>query len=286
MRYFLTLFAQSVLTTDGIRDIMKEGDAIMKFEYERQEPNFAIKTISILKVTRNKDYKYSYRNGRLKHGFIYTVCGAMRYTFLQGEKKTICAEAGELIFIPQSCCYYNTYLEDDTETKIVQFDLLLGELPEYLSKPAKIDLPHASELIDAFFKIERQSPSNLTFHYMSCFYGLLCHIDDYYLRMPTKYKKLNAALSEISEHYSVNSSIEHYATLCDMSEVNFRRLFKEYTGKSPVEYRNDIRLENARIKLQSGEYNVSEAAYDSGFSNLSFFIRLYKKKYGHTPKKE
>ena len=71
-----------------------------------------------------------------------------------------------------------------------------------------------------------------------------------------------------------------------MSEVNFRRLFKEYTGKSPVEYRNDIRLKNAKIKLQSGEYNVSEAAYESGFSNLSFFIRLYKKKYGHTPKKE
>ena len=52
------------------------------------------------------------------------------------------------------------------------------------------------------------------------------------------------------------------------------------------DYRNDIRLTHARSKLQSGEYNVSEAAFDSGFSNLSFFIRLYKKKYGHTPKNE
>jgi AraC-like DNA-binding protein len=38
--------------------------------------------------------------------------------------------------------------------------------------------------------------------------------------------------------------------------------------------------------LQSGEYNVSEAAFESGFTNLSFFIRLYKKKYGHTPKQD
>ena len=71
-----------------------------------------------------------------------------------------------------------------------------------------------------------------------------------------------------------------------MSEVNFRRIFSEYIGMSPIEYRNEIRLKNARSMLVSGEYNVTEAAYESGFSNLSFFIRLYKKKYGHTPKKE
>ena len=255
----------------------------MKFEYDKQKPDFAIKAISILKVSRNKDYSYSYRNGRLKHGFIYTVSGTMRYTF---EDKSIYVKAGEIIFIPQSCSYYNTYLDDNTETKIVQFDLLYGELPQYLSEPIKLEFPNVPELIDAFFDITQRSYSNPPFHYMSCFYDLLCKIDDFYFHIPTKYKKIKPAILEISEHYSQSQSIAYYAELCDMSEVNFRRLFKEYTGKSPVEYRNDIRLKNAKIKLQSGEYNVSEAAYESGFSNLSFFIRLYKKKYGHTPKKE
>ena len=91
---------------------------------------------------------------------------------------------------------------------------------------------------------------------------------------------------EISENWQKNDSIAHYAELCDMSEVHFRRLFGEYMQMSPVEYRNSIRLANAKSKLQSGEYNVSETAELCGFSNLSFFIRLYKKKYGHTPKKE
>ena len=71
-----------------------------------------------------------------------------------------------------------------------------------------------------------------------------------------------------------------------MSEAGFRRLFREYMGASPVDHRNEIRLLHAKSKLQSGEYNVSEAAYESGFSNLSFFIRLYKKKFGYTPKKK
>ena len=71
-----------------------------------------------------------------------------------------------------------------------------------------------------------------------------------------------------------------------MSEVNFRRTFGEYLGISPVDYRNDLRLTEAQKKLTSGEYNVTEAANSVGFSNLSFFIRLYKKKFGHTPKSE
>ena len=70
-----------------------------------------------------------------------------------------------------------------------------------------------------------------------------------------------------------------------MSEVNFRRMFKEYTGRSPIEYRNDIRLSRARAMLLSREFNVAETAEICGFSNLSFFIRLYKKRFGHTPKK-
>ena len=99
-------------------------------------------------------------------------------------------------------------------------------------------------------------------------------------------KKLQAALSEIAEYWYKNESVAYYAELCNMSEVNFRRLFKEYTGLSPIDYRNDVRLSKARSKLQSGEYNVSEVAEICGFSNLSFFIRVYKKKYGYTPKKE
>lgn len=105
-----------------------------------------------------------------------------------------------------------------------------------------------------------------------------------YDKIPPKYRKLQPALAEMVEFLNENKKISYYSELCSMSEANFRRLFREYMGMSPIEYRNDIRLTSAKNKLQSGEYNVSEAAYESGFTNLSFFIRLYKKKYGHTPK--
>ena len=111
-------------------------------------------------------------------------------------------------------------------------------------------------------------------------------IDDCCFKLPSKYKRLQPALSTLVQDYRSNEKIAYYAALCDMSEAGFRRLFREYMGASPVEYRNALRLQEARALLHSGEYNVSEAAEAAGFTNLSFFIRLYKKKYGYTPKKE
>lgn len=258
----------------------------MRYQYNLQEPDFTIKNIEILNVSRPKDYKCFFRNGRGKNGFIYTVSGRMRDEFHADGKKTLYVDKGELIFIPRGSIYTGTYLEENTEIKIVQFDIASGELMPYLSSPVRIDLPNAGELIEAFFKpIENRIP-NHPCYYLSCLYRLLWQIDEGYSKIPTKYKKLQAALSEIAEHWDQNESVAYYADLCSMSETNFRRLFREYTGMSPIGYRNDIRLQNARGMLGSGEYNVSDAAAASGFSNLSFFIRLYKKKFGHTPKKE
>ncbi|MBR2354341.1 MAG: helix-turn-helix domain-containing protein [Clostridia bacterium] len=256
----------------------------MKYQYDLQEPNFRVGSIDIQNVSRPENYKHTFRNGRGKHGFIYTVSGRMRYLFSTGED--LCIPAGELIFIPKSTVYTSIYLEPDTEIKIVQFDLVNGSLPDYLTRPVKIELPRAGELIEAFFKPMEHHMPNHPLYDLSCLYGLLWQIDESESKIPAKYKKLQAALSEITEYVTKNEPIAYYADLCNMSEVNFRRLFKEYTGLSPIDYRNDLRLTAARGKLQSGEYNVSEVAELCGFSNLSFFIRLYKNKYGHTPKKE
>lgn len=258
----------------------------MRYEFNLQQPAFTVDRIDILNVSRGKNYKHSYRSGRIKHGFIYTVNGMMRDTFTQGDVAPISVKAGELIFIPKGCSYTGTYLEDNTEIKIVQFELSGGTLPDYLSKPVKIELPNAGECIEAFFKPMKNHIRSHPFYYLSCLYALLWQIDDCCAKIPSKYKKLQPALNEISNHSNKNEMISHYAALCNMSEVHFRRLFREYTNKSPIEYRNDLRLNNAKALLQSGEYNVSEAAEITGFSNLSFFIRLYKKKYGYTPKNE
>jgi len=271
----------------------------MKYVYQLEKPNFTVDNIDILNVSREKDFKM-HHNDRAKHAFIYTVSGMMCNEFLnwpvddqkedvdvsETHHKKIYVPAGEFMFIPKGSDYIGTYFEEGTEIKIVQFDIIGDHLPHYLYTPQKINFPEAAELMEAFFQPTKAHSLHHPFYYLSCIYELLWQIDISYSKIPSKYKKLQPALSEMAQHYDRNEKIAYYASLCDMSEVNFRRLFSEYTGRSPVEYRNDLRLNNAKAKLQSGEFNVSEAAEASGFTNRSFFTRLYKKKFGYTPKKE
>jgi len=254
----------------------------MKYEYNLQNPDFRVDNIGIVNVSRDKNYRHSYRAGRLKNGFIYVVRGGTENIFFDCEPDVIKTSPGDLIFVPKGTSYVTTYLEDGTELKIIQFDLLSGSLPEYLSRPTKLELPNARELMDEFFEPKADHP----LYSLSKLYALLWQLESKHSGIPSKYKRLKPALGEISVNYAKSPPISYYAGLCDMSEVNFRRIFREYLGISPIEHRNGIRLERARTMLQSGEYNVSEACEAAGFSNLSFFIRLYRKKFGYTPKKE
>lgn len=238
-------------------------------------------------ISRPKGHSHTFRNGRSKHGFIYTVSGQMRDVFSSDGAEELYVGAGEVLFIPQNTVYTGIYQEENTRIRIVQFDLLCGELPFYLSKPVKISLPNAAELIEAFFEpMEEKRIKNYSFYYLSRLYDLLWRIDERESTLPSRYKKLRSALFEIKQNWNENKPVSYYADICGMSQVHFRRLFKEYTGLSPMVYRNSLRLEEARSKLQSGEYNVSEVAELCGFSSVPFFTRSYKKKYGYSPKKE
>lgn len=258
----------------------------MKYQYYSQDPMFCVGNIDVQTVSRPKNYKHTFRNGREKNGFIYIENGSMTGFFRNSETSELHANKGDIVFIPKGSIYTGMYMEDETKIKIIQFDIVSGDLPSYLSAPVKIDLFFAQEIVEEFFYPIESHISYHPFHLLSCMYKLLWQIDESKSQLPKKCKKIQPALSKIWERWNQNDKISYYAELCSMSEASLRRLFREYTGKSPIEYRNDIRLTRAKSKLQSGEFNVSEVAYESGFDNLSFFTRLYKKKYGYTPKKE
>ena len=257
----------------------------MKYLYNLKNPNFTVENIDVLNVARDKGYKV-HHSCRSKHAFIYTVSGMMKNTFVKENNRQIDVKAGELIFIPQNCDYIGTYFKEDTEIKIIQFNIVGENLPSYLCAPQKIILPEAQKLFDDMLTPLHTADASHPFYHLSCIYELLWKIDISDSKLPSKYKKLQPAFSEITEFYNDNKKIAYYAFLCNMSEANFRRRFHEYTQQTPIEYRNNVRLNHARMKLQSGLYNVSEVAEDCGFTNLSFFTRLYKKKFGHTPKEE
>ena len=230
---------------------------------------FNIENIGYVSVQRDKNYFFEYKKGKEMYSFIYVADGHLSYT-LTDTNKTYLIKKGDVLFIPKHLPYKTLYLQDNTVIKIIVFDISGEQIPQYLQTA----LCTQSQSMTAIFSKISNDPLFLAGKAYELLYHLIRKADK---RLPGKYKKILPALEEISSHYTENHKMELYAQLCGMSESNFRKLFKEYTGKSPVEYRNDIRIRAVHTMILSGEFTTQEAAYTAGFNNMSFFYQLYNK---------
>ncbi len=95
-------------------------------------------------------------------------------------------------------------------------------------------------------------------------------------------------LSKIHELVEGNISDDSFGIpqLCrglGMSRSQIYRKLIALTGKSTSHYINYIRLHKAQELLKSSDLNVSEVAYDVGFTDPSYFTRLFTKEFGYPP---
>ena len=68
-----------------------------------------------------------------------------------------------------------------------------------------------------------------------------------------------------------------------ISRVQLYRKVKVLTGLSPVDLLKQMRLERAKVLLNSSTKTISEIAYEVGFSTPSYFTSCFKKQYGKLP---
>ncbi len=99
-----------------------------------------------------------------------------------------------------------------------------------------------------------------------------------------KIEKIKAAISMIEENYSQKLYLSDLAEICQMSQSYFSRYFKQVTGQSPFEYILIHRIEAACEMLASTSKSITEVCFDSGFNDLSYFIHMFKKYKGITPR--
>ncbi len=80
-------------------------------------------------------------------------------------------------------------------------------------------------------------------------------------------------------------SVDEVASALFMSARTLQRHVKELTGDSAAAYVRKLRLESARQLLETGGLaSVSEAARRTGFSNVSYFSKLYEDRFGISPR--
>lgn len=78
-------------------------------------------------------------------------------------------------------------------------------------------------------------------------------------------------------------SIENIQKELGISRMQLHRKLKALTDKSATEFIRTIRLKIAAEKLQKGQDNVSQVAYQVGFNSLSYFTKCFKEQFGVIP---
>ena len=103
-------------------------------------------------------------------------------------------------------------------------------------------------------------------------------------RWPVRRTPIHKAIDYIAENLDGPITIEMVAQACNLSPSHTRRLFRQRTGISAVTYINAQKVERACRLMQQEGRNVTQAAIECGFSSVSYFIDLFTRARGKTPK--
>ena len=96
---------------------------------------------------------------------------------------------------------------------------------------------------------------------------------------------LAAATDRISSDPAILADgVPGLASACGRTADHVNRVCRSQLGITASEYVNRLRLERAEQLLRTSDLDVTGVAYDSGFANLSYFFRLFRSRWGTTPR--
>jgi len=90
-------------------------------------------------------------------------------------------------------------------------------------------------------------------------------------------------LDYIHGHLTEKLGVDTLSRKAYMSRNEFFKWFRQQFGISPLEYINRERIKLAKQLLSNQNKTVTETAYQCGFTDVNYFVRLFKKSEGITP---
>ena len=226
--------------------------------------------------------------GRQSYGLLYIWSGEA--VFYLEDKSVVRATNGQLIYLPKNARYKMEYTAENTTFVVVNFDLLSeGENPFALhdfTVVANDDTFHAIANIMSKFEL-CGAVQNAAGHYRKTelFYRLLSLIHNSNPGIESgQYPQIVKGVMLLKQTYLEIIAIEEFAKHSSVGVSTFRQLFRKQYGMSPLQYRNMLRIQRAKQLLEYDSCTVAEVAYASGFDNVGYFCRYYKKITGETPK--
>jgi AraC-like DNA-binding protein len=95
--------------------------------------------------------------------------------------------------------------------------------------------------------------------------------------------EMGRLISTLEQRFSEAWTLEQMAKLARLSRTSLLRVFRQATGKSPIDYLIGLRIEAAKRLLRQSERLMTDIALDTGFGDSNYFARQFRLVTGTTP---
>jgi len=204
-------------------------------------------------------------------------------------------ETGEpgsfVIFAPREK-QHHIYLGDRT-AEFYYIHFKCEQLPADISlSTSKVYHTHFNrQICDIFEYILEETLRKQPFYEKLCIYKLLYLLtllerEISCINNPDRenFERIAHVVQHINKFYNSDLTLKDYADMCTMSKYHFLRTFEKIVGNTPMEYRNNIRLQHAADLLLDEKLAVGQISNLVGYSSASYFSWAFKQKYKLSPK--
>lgn len=122
--------------------------------------------------------------------------------------------------------------------------------------------------------------SSLAYQFIMELYQHLSTVDK---EMKTWPESIVRAVLYAKNHFQSNIGPDDMAAASGLSRYHFTRVFKKSTGKTPIQYLTNIRLEKAMDLLENTKYSVEDIAKFVGYRNANYLNKVFQKAVGCSP---
>ncbi len=243
-----------------------------------------LKILKIRAASMKQNGTYTQPSGRPGDCLIYVVEGQSVYQTQDG--KTFSLMPHSVFFIPCNTPYSMQALSEEYSYIFVEFQFAASALP-LKCELFPNDTANFKELFRKMLETDSQKKVNAKISCISMLYRIYDGILTQYLVAPRpsfKHSQIERAGYELQKYFkNPDFSVRDVATKLGMSETYFRRLFKSEFGMCPVQYLLQLRIAHAKNLLTYKNAKISEIATASGFSDIYYFSRQFKKHTELTP---
>ncbi len=200
--------------------------------------------------------------------------GVIEYT--QGGGKTV-SDYNHAVFLPKDGTYSLKNLEAGN-FPIINFDTR----EPFSDKIFSVKISKPEQYLKDFCYLQRLHTLGDNRHAeLSVLYGIFSRLSR---ESVSRHPILSSAMDFIAENiYSTQISNDMLAKIAGVSEIHFRRTFKEYYGTTPGQYILNQKIEHAKELLREGGSSICAVAESCGFSSVYHFSKIFKTTVGVNP---